>query len=112
MKIAVPIAENKLCLHFGHCEVFGFYEVDEVKKKIIGKEYLNPPPHQPGVLPPWIKNKGADIVITGGMGNRAQDLFKQAGVQVITGASPQTPDELVISYLNNSLQLGDNVCDH
>ncbi|MFZ5753618.1 MAG: NifB/NifX family molybdenum-iron cluster-binding protein [Bacillota bacterium] len=112
MIIALPVAGNQLCMHFGHCESFAFFDVDEVQKKIKGKKMLTPPPHEPGILPPWIKQQGADVVITGGMGARAQSLFQAAGVQIITGAQPGNPEDIVMSYLNNSLQTGPNACDH
>lgn len=112
MIIAMPVVNNQLCMHFGHCEVFAFIEVDEKEKTIIKKTMITPPPHEPGVLPPWIKSQGGDLVITGGMGHRAQSLFREAGVEVIVGASPADPEEIALSYLNNSLQVGANVCDH
>jgi predicted Fe-Mo cluster-binding NifX family protein len=74
MRIALPVAENQLCMHFGHCEKFAFYDVDLKEKAILGVEVLTPPPHEPGILPPWIKQQGADLVITGGMGGRARSL--------------------------------------
>lgn len=112
MKIALPLAENQLCMHFGHCEVFAFLEVDEEEKKIIKKELLTPPPHEPGILPPWIKSHGANIVIAGGMGARAQSLFQAQGIKVITGAPVDSPENIVRNYLKGTLQTGDNVCDH
>lgn len=112
MKIALPIAQEQLCMHFGHCEVFGFFEVDEQEKRILNTEYLTPPQHEPGILPPWIKSQGADVVITGGMGGRAQSLFVSAGVKVVTGAPALEPEEVVRQYLNKTLQTGNNACDH
>lgn len=112
MKIALPVANDQLCMHFGHCQVFEFYDVDEKEKKIAGKKSLTPPPHEPGVLPKWIKEQGVDLVIAGGMGASAQSLFREAGVQVITGAPVDDPQRLVENYLNNSLQTGKNACDH
>jgi len=111
MKIAMPIAQNQLCMHFGHCEAFTFFEVDEKEKTIINKTTPAPPPHEPGILPPSIKNQGADVVITGGMGGRAQSLFQAVGVKVVTGACGN-PEQIVLDYLNNSLQTGPNACDH
>ncbi|MDD2433572.1 MAG: NifB/NifX family molybdenum-iron cluster-binding protein [Clostridia bacterium] len=112
MKIALPLAENQLSMHFGHCETFAFLEVDEVGKKIIKKELLTPPPHEPGILPTWIKKQDVDLVIAGGMGGRAQNLFQEQGIKVITGAPIDSPENIVQSYLNGTLQTGDNVCDH
>ena len=111
MIIAMPIVQNQLCMHFGHCEVFAFFEVDKNEKRIIKKTTLAPPPHEPGILPPWIKRQGADVVITGGMGARAQGLFQEVGIKVITGACGD-PEQVVLDYLNNSLQTGANACDH
>ncbi len=112
MKIAIPTNNGKLCQHFGHCEVFTFVEVDENLKEIIGKEEITPPEHVPGILPPWVSEKGAKLVIAGGMGARAQGLFQEHGVNVIVGAPSKTPKELVFDYLNDTLITGENACDH
>lgn len=112
MKIAVPLADGKLTAHFGHCSQFGIVEVDEQSKTITGQVTLDPPPHEPGVLPAWLAEQGASLVIAGGMGQRAQQLFTQQGIQVIVGAPVETPERLVADYLAGTLQTGTNVCDH
>ncbi|RLB56326.1 MAG: hypothetical protein DRI34_09300 [Deltaproteobacteria bacterium] len=112
MKIAIPIAQGNLCLHFGHCEQFALFAVDAGQKKILGKEMLDPPQHEPGVFPRWLSEKGADVILTGGMGARAQSLFNQAGVKVVTGVPAMDPEKVVLDYLNGTLQAGANVCDH
>ncbi|HHX77374.1 MAG TPA: ATPase [Firmicutes bacterium] len=112
MIIALPLTGDQLSQHFGHCERFAFYEVDPKKKKINSVKYLVPPPHEPGILPPWIKKQGASLVITAGIGMRAQGLFEAAGVKVITGAPAQNPSDVVNSFLDNSLETGHNTCDH
>lgn len=110
MRIAVPIAAGKLCLHFGHCEQFLFLDVDESARTITGKTALQPPPHEPGNLPPWVAAQGAGVVICGGMGMRAQQLFEQSGVRVITGAQPVDPERLVMDWLDGALATGPNAC--
>lgn len=112
MKIALPVAEGKLCQHFGHCQSFALVEVDPVRKVILSTQMLTPPAHAPGVLPAWVAEQGASCVIAGGMGGRALQLFAQAGVQVITGAPAETPDQVVLAFLHGTLQTGDNACDH
>lgn len=111
MKIAVPTAGGKLCLHFGHCEEFLFIDIDDQTKTIVGKTGIQPPPHEPGNLPPWVGEQGADTVICGGMGARAQQLFQQAGVRVITGAQELDPEKLVLGWIGGSLITGANACD-
>ena len=112
MLIAVPTANGELCMHFGHCETFALYEVDQNEKKIISKKELVPPPHEPGLLPKWLHEEGVGVVIAGGMGQRAQALFTQSGIEVVVGAEPCAPESVVKAYLDGSLQTGDNVCDH
>ena len=70
------------------------------------------PPHEPGVLPTWLHELGADVIIAGGMGARALDLFAQNNIQVVVGAPTLTPEELVGQYLDNMLESGAKVCDH
>jgi predicted Fe-Mo cluster-binding NifX family protein len=64
------------------------------------------------VLPKWLHELGANVIIAGGMGARALDLFAQNDIKVIVGASALAPEELVKQYLDNTLQTGSNVCDH
>ena len=110
MKFAIPLAEGKLTAHFGHCQEFALIEVAD--NEIKNKETLIPPPHEPGVLPRWLHEMGADVIIAGGMGAKALDLFAQNGIKVVTGAPASAPEDLVKSYLTDTLEAGDNVCDH
>lgn len=110
MKFAIPLAEGKLTAHFGHCLEFALVDVED--NKIKNTETMVPPPHEPGVLPRWLHEQGTDVIIAGGMGARALDLFSQNGIKVLTGAPSLAPEELVQQYLDNALQTGTNVCDH
>jgi predicted Fe-Mo cluster-binding NifX family protein len=110
MKIAIPLADGKLTAHFGHCHEFALIDVEG--NEITKKETLVPPPHEPGVLPAWLHDLGASVIIAGGMGGRALNLFEQNGIKVITGAQALEPEELVQSFIENDLVIGDNVCDH
>jgi ATP-binding protein involved in chromosome partitioning len=112
MKIAIPVANGNLCPHFGHCEKFLIVDVDEKTKTISGSEEAVPPPHEPGVLPGWLHEKGANVIIAGGMGMRAQQFFAQYGITVVVGAPSAPPRTVVSEYLNGTLVTGSNVCDH
>jgi Mrp family chromosome partitioning ATPase/predicted Fe-Mo cluster-binding NifX family protein len=112
MRIAIPLAEGKLALHFGHCREFALVDVDPASGAIEKTETTEPPPHAPGVLPKWLADQGAEIIIAGGMGRRAQDLFAEHGIQTIVGAPSQAPEDLVAAYVAGDLQTGDNLCDH
>jgi len=112
VKIAIPTANNKLCMHFGHCEKFVLVHVDEKTNTIVGKEESVPPAHEPGVLPKWLHEKGANVIIAGGMGMRAQQLFEQYGIQVVVGAPSDHPQTIALNWLKGALVTGGNICDH
>ena len=112
MRIAIPLADGKLAMHFGHCECFALVDVDSEAKEITNRDDVQPPAHQPGLLPPWLAQQGAEVIIAGGMGQRAQHLFAASGIQVVVGAPAETPEKLVIEYIAGTLQSGSNFCDH
>ncbi len=112
MKIAIPLCNGRLSAHFGHCEQFAVVDVDTETRQISGTTLHTPPAHEPGVLPRWLAQMGVGIVLAGGMGGRAQQLFNQSGIDVITGVPEDVPDALVRSYLEGRLVCGPNVCDH
>jgi len=112
MKIAIPIANDKLCAHFGHCERFALMDVDPDGKQILGREDVVPPPHEPGLLPRWLAERGATLIIAGGMGQRARMLFTDHKIQVVVGAPTEGPEKLALDFLAGTLQIGDNTCDH
>ena len=112
MKIAIPVTRGNLSLHFGHCEQFALFEVDSDSKTIRDRQDLTPPNHEPGVLPRWLGEQGANVIITGGMGARAQSLFTQNNITVVIGAPSEEPEQIVNAYLDGSLTTGTNICDH
>ncbi|NIA13223.1 MAG: P-loop NTPase [Nitrospiraceae bacterium] len=112
MRIAIPLANGNLSMHFGHCEEFILMEVNQETKEIVSTSTHVPPPHEPGVLPKWLHELGANVIIAGGMGQRAQQLFVENEIQVIVGAPAATPKELAGAFLAGTLQTGANVCDH
>jgi predicted Fe-Mo cluster-binding NifX family protein len=112
MKIAIPTANGKLAMHFGHCEAFALIDVDPAKKTVTASKLVEAPEHEPGLLPRWLHEQGAALIIAGGMGMRAQQLFAESGIQVLTGAPCEPPETLVEAYLAGALKPGDNVCDH
>ncbi|NLF67589.1 MAG: ATPase [Candidatus Anammoximicrobium sp.] len=112
MKIAIPMAGGQLCLHFGHCQEFALIDVDEATGQPRQTTFLTPPAHEPGVLPRWLHQQGADVIIAGGMGQRAQQLFAENGIKVVVGAPGNTPENIVQAYLNGTLASGQNLCDH
>ncbi len=112
IKIAIPLANGRLTAHFGHCTSFALADADPRTGKIVNKTELTPPPHEPGVLPRWLAELGVQIIIAGGMGQRAQDLFLQRNIKVVTGAPSLDCEALIKQYFDGNLELGDNACSH
>ena len=109
-RIAVPLENGILCAHFGHCQQFAIIEADQ--KYITGESLVTPPPHEPGLLPGWLAEKGVTDVIAGGMGQRAISLFNHQKINVFVGAPMKKPADLASDLLNNTLEAGANYCDH
>lgn len=112
MRFAIPLADGKLATHFGHCATFALIDTDPECKTIQQRQEIDAPPHQPGLLPLWLAERGVNQIIAGGMGQRAQQLFAEQGIEVQVGAPVDTPDNLVTAFLNGTLQMGVNACDH
>jgi len=106
------LADGKLAAHLGHCERFAILEVDLATQKILKREEVDAPPHQPGLLPPWLAERGANLIIARGMGQRARGLFAERGIQVVVGVAAEIPERLVTDYLAGTLAASENACNH
>lgn len=95
--------------HFGHTKEFAIVSVSG--NEVVGTLFVTPPPHEPGVLPRFLGQQGIDVIVTGGMGKMAVDLFNQQGIDVILGATGSI-DENLIEYLGGSLASSGSVCSH
>ena len=109
-KFAIPTMGGKSCAHFGHCQSFAV--VDEDDGRLGEVKFLDPPAHQPGTYPRFLADLGVGIVIAGGMGVKAQDLFRENNIEVHLGIGVEDPLLLVEQFLRNELQTGGNLCDH
>jgi len=113
MKIAVPMHEGKFCEHFGGAQAFAFYTVDEDDRNIGDRLLGTPPEHGRGVFPVWLRQQGATVILAGGMGPRAANIFAHQGVEVVLGVQGEDPEKIVRSYLDGTLSTTGEVCrDH
>ena len=112
MRYAVPIIDGKVATHFGHCSHFVFFDVDDMRNTIIKKEIVASPGHQPGLLPAWLAEEGASVVVASGMGSRAQGLFTENRIEVVVGVLGDDPEKAVLDHIGGMLATGDNICDH
>lgn len=107
MKIAIASDGNKVSGHFGHCEGFTMYDVEQGQS--LKKEFIPNPGHKPGYLPVFLKEKNANVIIAGGMGETAQDLFNENGIEVVVGAQGLS-DDLVQAFIKGELKSTGSVC--
>jgi len=90
--------------HFGRCP---YYTMVEVEGKEITLSYKVENPFSgshgaEGEVPGFIHSQGADVIIAGGMGQRAVGFFKEFGIEVITSATGKVKDA-VKAYLEGNL---------
>jgi predicted Fe-Mo cluster-binding NifX family protein len=109
-RIAIPLENGILCSHFGHCQQFAI--IDAMADTISEVTMVIPPPHEPGLLPAWLSEKGVTDVIAGGMGQRAINLFNQQKINVFVGAQTKNYAELANDLISGNLVAGANYCDH
>jgi predicted Fe-Mo cluster-binding NifX family protein len=110
-KIAIPVDGNGvLDNHFGHSQFFEIFETTD--KRIVTHSKVTPPPHEPGVLPKWLVNEGVTDVITGGIGDKAIKILNHFQIKVHKGAPTLYSNSLVESFLDETLLLSENNCNH
>lgn len=107
MKIAVASEGTMVTEHFGHCESFILFEAEN--KQITSKEVVPNPGHRPGFLPVFLHDKGANVIISGGMGGGAVEIFNEKGIEVIVGASGDA-ETAAKDYLLGKLKSTGSVC--
>lgn len=107
MKIAVASEGNMVAQHFGHCEGFNIFTVQE--GKVTGSQFVQNPGHRPGFLPNYLNDLGVNVIISGGMGGGAIEIFNEKRIQVVTGASGDAA-EIVKKFVEGSLQSTGSVC--
>lgn len=108
MKIALAVDGNEVSQHFGHCQ--GFYLVDIEENVVNDENYIKNPGHRPGFLPKFLAEIGVNAIVSGGMGQMAQQLFSEEGIQVITGARGNVYD-VIGQFTAGNLESSNEVCE-
>lgn len=112
MKIAIPVENGRLHEHFGGCRQFALVEVDAANRSAVSTEVVVAPEHRPGLFPRWLRERGIQVVIAGGIGKRALANFALNGVIVRAGMPGATVAELVDAYLAGGLTATPEGCEH
>lgn len=107
MKIAVASEGKMVTGHFGHCENFNIFDAEN--GQIVHSESIPNPGHKPGFLPNFLGDMGVKVIISGGMGGGAVEIFNERNIEVITGATGIASDA-ADKYLKGQLHSTGSVC--
>lgn len=110
MKIAVPVQQGSFCPHFGGADAFAFYTINLADRTIGDRVFGAPPEHGRGVFPSWLRHQGASVILAGGMGPRAVEMFNRMGIEVVLGVDGDHPDALVQRFLDGTLEATGQPC--
>jgi len=103
--------DGQMSQHFGRCPYYLIVDVegDEIKKTdSVNNPYYNN--HVPGMVPQFINEQGVNVMIAGGMGPRAIDMFSNLGMEVVTGAIGNVGN-ILQAYLRGEIS-GVEPCEH
>jgi predicted Fe-Mo cluster-binding NifX family protein len=109
MKVGIAREGPFVSPHFGHCEGYTIFSVEE--GSIAQRVDIPNPGHQPGILPALLAQEGVNLVIAGGMGPKAIDLFHQHGIEVCIGIDGEI-EAVIKAYLQGALRPGESTCHH
>ena len=107
MKVAISTDGEFVSAHFGRCPSFTIIDIED--GRILKKDVVDYPGHQPGFIPQFLHKKGVNCIIAGGMGMRAIGFFNEFGIQAIVGISGKT-SEAVEKLLKGTLKGGESLC--
>ncbi len=107
MKIAIAREGNQVSQHFGHCEGFEVINIED--NKLESRDFVKNPGHKPGFLPKYLAERDVDIIISGGMGATAQDIFAKNNINVIVGAKGEL-EKVINDFINGNLESTNSVC--
>lgn len=114
MKIALPTRQNIIDSHFGHCEYYTIFTVDNNTKKIVNEETLASPAGCgcKSNIATTLSEIGVEIMLAGNMGQGAVNVLNNSGIEVLRGCSGDVKT-VALSWLEGSLaDSGDTCHDH
>ena len=86
MRIAVSVNDGVISDHFGHCDSYQVFEVED--GKIINEEIHKNPGHAAGVTPPiFVAGLNVAAALGGTVAQGAIDVMNEGGVDVVLGLS-------------------------
>ena len=110
MKNAIPLEKNELSQHFGHCEAFAVFTIED--NSIAAKEIVKPLESGCGSHPQLLTKLGCKVVLAGGIGQGAVSNLQTVGIEVVSGVCAAPLEQIVENYLAGTLASGNELCNH
>ncbi len=107
MKVVISSDSGEVSAHFGRCPEFTL--VDIVDCEVKEKSVISNPGHSPGYLPKYFHEMGVEAIVAGGMGMRAQELFREFGIEAIAGISGSI-EGTIEKLAAGKLEGGESLC--
>ncbi|MGI6097609.1 MAG: NifB/NifX family molybdenum-iron cluster-binding protein [Dethiobacteria bacterium] len=108
-RVAIATEGASVAQHFGRCPSYTLVDIEN--GKVVGKNVIANPGHEPGFLPRFLGERGVHCIIAGGMGPRAQGLFAEQSIRTVIGVTGLV-EEVIENYLSGSLEAGESFCEH
>ncbi len=109
IKVAVAADGAQVLPHFGRCQ--GYVVASLADGRILSRQTVPNPGHEPGALPRLMHELGVQCLITGGIGPRAIHMLAEMGIQTVAGVSGSVDDALR-RFPAGELESADNPCEH
>lgn len=107
MRVAISREGDFVSAHFGRCPCFTLVDIEN--GKVTKRVEIANPGHQPGAIPEFLHQKGANCIVAGGMGMRATSFFAEYGIETMVGISGKI-DDIVEQLKNGRLKGGTSLC--
>lgn len=107
MRVAISTDGELVSQHFGRCPSFTIVDLQD--GRVVAKEVVDNPGHEPGFIPQFLHAKGVKCIVAGGMGMRARGFFNEFGIDSIMGVSGKV-DDVIKKLLDGTLEEGESLC--
>lgn len=104
MKIALPTRQNNIDSHFGHCEYYTIFTIEDNTREIINQENLLSPSGCgcKSNIAQTLSEIGVKVMLAGNMGEGAVRVLNNSGIEVLRGCSGDV-NAVAQSWLDDTL---------
>jgi predicted Fe-Mo cluster-binding NifX family protein len=109
VRLAIATENGQVCAHFGHSPSFTIVDFED--GAILEQHSVPSPDHEPGRIPLFLKEQGAEVVVSGGMGRKAATIFDRLGIRQIVGVTGSI-EAAIAGCLDGTIEGGGSLCSH